>query len=662
MFRIVSRHLSAAASDSPANRTLTKLALALVLTTSAAAVAARGALSSGEGLVAQYFRNVDWSGEPALTAVDTLLSTDQLAQDWPDAPPVFSVRWRGYLTVWRAGVYRFRLITDDSARLYIDDQLITVNEGVPNQVGQLHLSSGSHRVRITAAHFQGKPALTWLWSLDGSDEARVPAWAVSRRSAHVQTAFLRWLLDLMVTPLALISAIVVAWSVLPTLRRRVVASVNAADSSHAFTEWALLAVGVAVLFFALPHRIYSDGSPRFDALVQLLEQGTLSTTPYSMVGPLVSAPLYYIGKLALGSDWWCARFNMLVLAGGLAMTAWLLRRSVDPAVLRKFLLLMIALSMFPIHVQAYLGEVFTSVLVLIGLAAVVTGRTILGWVAATAGVVNTPGSVIGLLFVVLKRVWDTRRLRHVLAVAAALALIMFESWVRRGGPFVSGYEGTRGATTVLPFSGLPGFSYPFWFGLLSILLSFGKGILFFAPGLLLPVADTAPGTRTLAVLNRYLLLFVAGLVVAYAKWWSWYGGFFWGPRFFLAASIPSSLAIAASLQEPRALRTPLLLGALAALTLSAWVGISGCVFGQATLDICLQDHYALEMLCWYTPEFSALWRPFVASVPLEFGQRVFLAYAVPVYLWLAFPILHVLFERTRRSTVIIGAEIANWRI
>ena len=172
MLRIVSRHLSAAASDSPPNRTLTKLALALVLTTSAAAVVARAALSSGEGLVAQYFRNVDWSGEPALTAVDTLLSTDQLAQDWPDAPPMFSVRWRGYLTVWRAGVYRFRLITDDAARLYLDDQLITVNEDVPNQVGQLHLSSGSHRVRITAAHFQGKPALTWLWSLDGSGEAR----------------------------------------------------------------------------------------------------------------------------------------------------------------------------------------------------------------------------------------------------------------------------------------------------------------------------------------------------------------------------------------------------------------------------------------------------------------------------------------------------------
>jgi len=623
-------------------------------------VAARATLSSGEGLVAEYFRNVDWSGEPALTRVDTLLSTDQLAQDWPDAPPMFSVRWRGYLTVWRAGVYRFRLITDDAAQLYIDDQPIIVNEGVSNQVGQIHLGSGSHRVRITSAHFQGKSALTWLWSL-GSDEAPVPAWAVSRRSAHVQTAFLRWLLDLMMMPLVFISAIVMAWSVLPTLRR-VAPTANAADSSHAFTEWALLAVGVAVLFFALPHRIYSDGGPRFDALVQLLEQGTLSTIPYSMVGPLASAPLYYLGKLALGSDWWCARFNMLVLVGGLGMTALLLRRSVDPAILRKFLLLVIALSMFPIHVQAYFGEVFTSVLVLIGLAAVVTGRTIFGWVAATAGVVNTPGSVIGLVFVVLKRVWDTQRLRHVLAVAAALALIMFESWIRRGGPFVTGYEGLRGATTVLPFSGLPGFSYPFWFGVLSILLSFGKGILFFAPGLLLPVGENGPGTRAVAVLNRYLLFFVAGLVVAYAKWWSWYGGFFWGPRFFLAASIPSSLAIAANLRDPRVLRTPLLLGVLAALTLSAWVGISGCLFGQATLDICLQDHYALEMLCWYTPEFSVLWRPFVATVPLEFGQRVFLAYAVPVYLWLAFPVVNVLFERTRRSTALIGAEIAGWRI
>ena len=49
---------------------------------------------------------------------------------------------------------------------------------------------------------------------------------------------------------------------------------------------------------------------------------------------------------------------------------------------------------------------------------------------------------------------------------------------------------THGIKTIMPYSGRPGFSYPFLFGLLSILFSFGNGLLFFTPGLLLPIRKT----------------------------------------------------------------------------------------------------------------------------------------------------------------------------
>ena len=39
----------------------------------------------------------------------------------------------------------------------------------------------------------------------------------------------------------------------------------------------------------------------------------------------------------------------------------------------------------------------------------------------------------------------------------------------------------------MPYSGRQGFSYPFFLGLISILFSFGKGLIWFSPGLLLPV-------------------------------------------------------------------------------------------------------------------------------------------------------------------------------
>ena len=97
-------------------------------------------------------------------------------------------------------------------------------------------------------------------------------------------------------------------------------------------------------------------------------------------------------------------------------------------------------------------------------------------------------------------------------------------------------------------------------GLLSILFSFGKGLIFFVPGLLLPVRGllrkAAPDLQ-LDIYGIYLLwvAFVVGLILVYSPWWAWYGGWFWGPRFFLFACIPASFAIALRLLPAR-LRLP----------------------------------------------------------------------------------------------------------
>jgi hypothetical protein len=411
------------------------------------------------------------------------------------------------------------------------------------------------------------------------------------------------------------------------------------------SEVALIVAGFAFLFFAIPHAMFGDGQVRFAALTDLLEHGRLASVPYSIIGPLFSTPLYYLGKIAYGPDWWCARFNTVLLAGGLIITVLLLRRSVSGPVLRTFCLLIVAASMFPNHLRDYFGEVFTALCMLVGLAAVFSGRPVLGWTAMVVGVANTPATIVGLLLVAIKRVYDTRRVRYFIPVAAAAALILLESWIRRGGPFVTGYEGNAGFRTLMPYSGHPGFSYPFLFGLLSILLSFGKGLLFFAPGLLqVGRLDQAPAP--VRELTRYSIWFLAGLVLVYAKWWAWYGGWIWGPRFFLVASIPASLAIAIKLADLHTLRLPALAGLFGVLTLSAWVGVNGAVFDKANLGICNQHAYALEMLCWYTPEFSVLWRPFVERVTLTESQWLFVAYCGVVYVWLSAPLIKTIASRT----------------
>ena len=212
-------------------------------------------------------------------------------------------------------------------------------------------------------------------------------------------------------------------------------------------------------------------------------------------------------------------------------------------------------------------------------------------------------------------------------------MVTGESWLRRGGPFVTGYEGNRGAETVLPFSSQPGFSYPFVLGILSILFSFGKGVFLFAPGLLLVprrIAERAGAARAALMLWS---LFLAGLVAVYSKWWAWYGGVFWGPRFFLFASIPASLALASwSMAHSGPRWRPWL--ASVAILWSCWVGVNGLVYRNYALDVCTSDHYTLEFLCWYVPEFSTLFGPLTLSRDVGTMNVVLLSYFAVVGLWL----------------------------
>jgi len=427
-------------------------------------------------------------------------------------------------------------------------------------------------------------------------------------------------------------------------------------------ELSLIDIGLVLFFFFLPHDLESDGLVRFTALSDLLTHGRVWDMSYSFVGPLCSTPLYLIGTIVLAPEWWCARFNTVVFAGGLFAMYRLLRDDVDRGLLRKLCLVLIAASMFPFHVREYFGEVFTAVLVAVGAIALQVERPLTGWTAIVVGVVNMPASLAGLALVAVKQAWDTRRWRHLLPIAIAAALIMLESWIRRGGPFVTGYQGNSGARTVMPYSGLPGFSYPLFFGLLAILFSYGKGLLFFAPGLLLPVTRRTTGVTSGPVASEVGLratyslwiCFLAGLIVVYAKWWAWYGGWFWGPRFFLFASIPASLAIAVWLHEARTASQPARVAALMALTLSAWVGVSGAVFGQNDLQGCLENSFALEHICWYVPEFSVLWHPFVTGLRLSGDQIVIAVYLLVVYVWLAVPLVA---EIVRTATPRVAASL-----
>jgi hypothetical protein len=286
------------------------------------------------------------------------------------------------------------------------------------------------------------------------------------------------------------------------------------------------------------------------------------------------------------------------------------------------------------------------------------------------GVANIPPALVGLAAVTLVRLFQRKRLREIVPLLAAGALVVSEAWVRRGSPLNLGYDDNHGVQTVMPYSGLPGFSYPLFFGLLAILLSFGKGLLFYTPGMFLPVRRALAALRETAAGQAYALYllwmaFVAGLILIYARWWAWYGGWFWGPRFFLFASLPAALVLALRLHA-RDISLAGNLLTLGALVLSFWVGIDGAIFDQNTLSaVCWANNYSQEFLCHFTPEFSALWRPFVVYEPLNVADALYIAYSVVVFIYLVVPLLRRIAEqgcelaRTLRRSHL---DLAGWQL
>lgn len=295
-------------------------------------------------------------------------------------------------------------------------------------------------------------------------------------------------------------------------------------------------------------------------------------------------------------------------------------------------------------------------------------RAGIGAMLAVWGTANAPATGVGLAFAALVLCCHRHRLRYLSLPVGAALLIMAENWIRRGHPLAGGYEGDAGHSTVLPFSGRSGFSYPLFFGFLSVLFSFGKGLVFFIPGLFMSLPEPVFVTPIenegdLRLIHRIWLAMVIGLVFVYAQWWSWYGGATWGPRFFLFACLPPALVLARRSAQPEAQSIGSNLAVLLALGLSCWVGANGLVCDEYDHEQFRANNYALEYLTWYVPECSVLWRPVVVYKPLsplEWGKLAAFALA---FLYLAAPVMKVLAGQLRDRLVVAWriVRVGGWR-
>jgi len=103
---------------------------------------------------------------------------------------------------------------------------------------------------------------------------------------------------------------------------------------------------------------------------------------------------------------------------------------------------------------------------------------------------------------------------------AGVAADLAYNWMRYGSILDFAYSGES-------------FSSSLYIGLWGLLLSPGRGLFVYSPALLLAIVGGVAFCRRHRAEAALLLAVSLTLIVFYAKWWDWAGGYCWGPRFLL---------------------------------------------------------------------------------------------------------------------------------
>lgn len=381
--------------------------------------------------------------------------------------------------------------------------------------------------------------------------------------------------------------------------------------------------GFICLGLSLSPIIDGDGAARYLDLVNIAK-GEKPIDKFSSIQMLMAMPLFYLGNIFGSPEIWVGYFNFVIFGLATSSLWFLLPKD------RRFavIVLLMAASMLPHHIRYFYGEMLSVSASMIGLLCLKKYKHLLAGILLGIGAAQTPATLPALGLALLYMAFKERKIYYLGYLAIPILITLGDNWFKYGTPFFSAYlqAGEHGAKTVMPYSGLPGFSYPLMFGLLSVLFSFGKGLVFFAPGLLLrwKIKNTLDEDRDAIQLIDLFLVFLIGLTVTYSRWWGWYGGQFWGPRYLLFASIPACFILA---HHSRQISWQLArrIVYVSALIFSCWVSIQGYLYGNSDLAICGENKSALELLCWYVPEFSPLFRQFV--VGFQNFQPIRLIYA-----------------------------------
>jgi hypothetical protein len=287
------------------------------------------------GLQAEYFAAESPGGTPDVSRIDLSISTAALTAAWRGpAPPKFSVRWFGYLTVPRSGRYTIATTSDDGSAVSIDGALVLDNTGphsAQTKTADISLTSGPHAVLVEYVQYTADYEMSWMWARTGRPLSPVPSWVLSPRRIAYWKVMASRALELASLGLAAAGLLATIWVGVASgrrARRPALAALGlfvalaivhtwpiASDPAHLarndngdamLNEWIIAWVA---------HQAPRDPLHLFDANIFYPERHTLAYSEAMIVQSAMAAPILWLG----GSP--VLAYN-LVLIAGFALTGW----------------------------------------------------------------------------------------------------------------------------------------------------------------------------------------------------------------------------------------------------------------------------------------------------------------------------------------------------
>lgn len=422
-----------------------------------------------------------------------------------------------------------------------------------------------------------------------------------------------------------------------------------ASTSDGKVTWLFFILLSLIIFFSDLGQIDGDGRARWNALWQLMENHRLTGDKYSLVQPLAAIPLFVAGDVYV-------KISRLWSPSGTADSDPALRQLKILSVVRRFnkvVILLIAIwfysflrnrlswsfqaassstifllfgSMLIPHAKDFYSECLWTGLSIASLFLLSEMRdkpfsqiprtNWLAFLLITALLIPLNPSLIVVfagisLLIVLGNLIRIRKQGRaslssflapqpafiISAVMLGSAICFAENYLRRGSLFDFGY-------------GDQGFTGSFITGAVGNLFSPARGIVYFIPtfflGFYLVLKErTLKLNADVSAFLKYSLIYSVLLFILFSKWWVWWNGWYWGPRFFLPLSVFGCLYFLILFKElwPRASKLARVVLVMPGV-LSVLVYKVGAAVNQEHLLALLRRNPEAEPACYWEWRFS----------------------------------------------------------